>query len=117
MGFLESKDEVEQLDLEIRARSGLPVELAQVILSRMSATNYITMKVPCPNLKVLGLQFPNIGDANREQVSQSCRQMMNNRRLAGYFLEKCYIWWHFEDWEKDPPLVLVMENEVVKVSS
>jgi len=118
MEFLESKDEVEQLDLVIMAGFASPPDLAQVVLSRMSVTNHITKKVPCPNMKVLRLQFSDIRGANREQVSQySCRQMMNNRRLAGYFLEKCYIWWHHEDWKKDAPLVLVMENEVVRVSS
>ena len=87
------------------------------ILTRMSATNHITMRVPCPNMKVLRLQFHDIEDENREKIGQSCRQMMNDRRLAGYFLEKCYIWWRRKDWEKDAPLVLVMENEVVRVSS
>ncbi len=111
--ILESKDEVEQLDLVIKAGYPLP----QVILSRMSVTNHITMKVPCPNMKVLRLQFLGILAENRGQVGQLCREMMNNRRLAGYFLEKCYIWWDHKDWKKDAPLVLVMENEVVRVSS
>ncbi len=113
LGFLASKDEVEQLDLVIISGSASPAELAQAILGRMSVVKIITMKVPCPNMKVLRLQFDDIPDANREQVTQSCRQMMNNRRLAGYFLERCYIWWHHEDWNENAPLVLVMENEVV----
>ncbi len=113
--FLESKDEVEQLDLVIFSYSA---ETAQDILNSMSATNHITMKVPCPNMKVLGLQFHDIrGAKNREQVSQSCRQMMNERRSAGHFLEKCYIWWHHEDRKKAAAFVLVMENEVVTESS
>src|SRR5258706_3767536 len=90
--LLESKDEVEQLDLEIIAGTASPAELANVILSRMSVANHITMKVPCPNMKVLRLQFDYIRGGSRNQVSQSCRQMMNSRQLAGYFLEKCYSW-------------------------
>ena len=115
--ILESKDEVEQLDLMFITGLPSPAELAQVILTRMSATNHITMKVPCPNMKVLRLQFGDTRGANKEQVTQSCRQMMDNRRLAGYFLGKCYIWWDYEDYKNDAPLVLVMENEVVRVSS
>ena len=115
--LLESKDEVEQLDLVIIAGLASPAELAQVLLTRMSGSHQIAMKVPCPNMKVLRLQFGDIRGANREQVSRSCWQMMNNRRLAGYSLEKCYIWWHQKDWNKDATTVLVMENEVVKASS
>ena len=105
---LESKYEVEQLDLVIRAGSAPPAVLAQVILTGMTVTNHGT--IPCPNMKVLRLQFDDIQGANREQVSQSCRQMMNSRRLAGYFLEKCCIWWHREDWKKAASLKLVMAN-------
>ncbi len=114
--LLESKDEVEQLDLMIRAVFASPAELAQAILTRMSGGNHITRKVPCPNMKVLRLQFGDIRGASREQVSQSCSAMMHSRRLAGYSLGKCYIWWHHEDWKKVAPLVLVMENEVVRVN-
>ena len=114
---LESKDEVEQLDLVIDPILSSPAAFAQDILTRMSGTNHITMKVPCPNMKVLRLMFGHVWDANREQVTQLCRDMMNKRRLAGYFLEKCYIWWQSEDWKKDAPLVLAMENEVVRASS
>ena len=115
--LLESKDEVEQLDLVIKAGYPSPAAFAQVILSRMSVTNHITMKVPCPNMKVLRLQFGDTPVSNLKQVSQSCRQMMNKRRSAGYLLEKCYVWWHHKDWEKDAPFVLIMENEVVRTSS
>ena len=115
--FLESKDEAEQLDLVIKAVFASDAELARVIFNRMSVTNHKTMKVLCPNVKVLRLQFSDVRGASRELVSQSCRRMMNNRRLASYFLEKCYIWWHQDDWEKDAPLVLVMENEMMRVSS
>ena len=110
--FLETKDEVEQLDLVIMAVLGSRAELVWVMTS---VTNHIT--IPCPNMKVLRLQFRDVRGADRELVSQLCRKMMNKRRLAGYFLEKCYIWWHQDDWEKDAPFVLVMENEVVRVSS
>jgi len=112
MELLESKDEVEQLGLTIT--DGSRTDLAQVILTRMSAPNHITRKVPCPNMKVLRLQFDDVREANREQVSQSCRQMMDNRRFVGYFLRKCYIWWSYQDWEEAAPLVLVMDNEVIR---
>ncbi len=111
LGF---KDEVEQLDLVIKAGFASPAKLAQVILSRMSVIKYITTKVLCPSMKVLRLQFENIQGASREQIGQSSRQMMDNRRLAGYPLEMCHIWWHREDWKKAAPFVLAMENEVVK---
>ncbi len=114
--LLESKDEVEQLDLVIEELFGSPAEVALVILTRMSVTNHVTMKVPCPNMKVLGLQFRDIRGADREHVSRSCRQMMNKRQSAGYFLEKCCIWWRHDDWKKEASLVLVMEDEVVRVS-
>ncbi len=116
--LLESKDEVEQLDLAIIPRSGSPsssAELAQVMLTRMSVTDHITMKVPCPNMRVLKLQFFDIPVANRGQVGRSCRQMMDSRRSVGYRLEKCYIWWHEEDWKQDAPVVFVMKNDRVRV--
>ena len=118
MKLLESKDEVEQLDLVIRVRP-TSVTLALAILTRMDAPRVgvrgeITRKVPCPNMKVLRLQFDNIEGATRREVSESCRWMMRGRRSAGYFIEKCYIWWHYEDWNKAASFVLVMENEVVR---
>ncbi len=106
--LLESKDEVEQLDLVVGSTA------VQKLLTSFSVTNHITGKAPCPNMKVLRLRFGDIQGANKAQISQSCRQMMINRRLAGYFLEKCYIWWSYEDWRKAAPLVLVMENKVVR---
>jgi hypothetical protein len=66
-------------------------------------------------MKVLRLRFVGLEDANREQVSQSCREMMDKRRLAGGSLEKCYIWLHKQDWEKPASLVLVMKNEEVRI--
>ena len=113
MGLLESKNKVEQLDLVIAAGLGSPAA-AQRILSRISMTNHITRKVPCPNMKVLRLQFSDPSGAYRQKISQSCRQVMINRRLTGCFLEKCYIWWNYEDWTKAPQLALVMENEKVR---
>ena len=116
--LLESKDEVEQLDLEIsNFGPDSHAETTQFILTRMSVANNVTMKVPCPNMKVLRLQFENIWGANKEQVSESCRKMMNNRQLAGYLMERCYIWWNRKDRKKHASLVLVMENEVARVSS
>ena len=115
--LLESKDEVEQLDLAINPLNVWHVTFAQDILIRMSRVNHITMKVPCPNMKVLRLQFNHIPDGYREPIIRSCRQMMNKRRSAGYFMERCCIWWIDKDWNKDDPLVLTMENEVVRVST
>ena len=117
--LLESKDEIEQLDLffddsiyyvhrEVLARG------VQGLLTIMSEANHITRKVPCPTMKVLRLRFSDVPGATRELFSQLCKQMMINRRLNGHFLEKCHIWWSFEDWEKAAPLVLVMDNEEVR---
>ena len=102
--LIESKDEVEQLDLVITA-GALQAELAQVILSRMSATNHITMKVPCPNMRELGLWFGDISGASREGVRQSCRQMMEYRRLAGYMVGKCCIYWRYKGWDGTPEVL------------
>jgi len=108
--LLQSKDEVEQLDLVlIGSFSGIR---AQEFLTSLSVVNHITGKLPCPNMKVLGLRF---FDAYRGEVVRPCRQMMDNRRLAGYSLEKCYIWLREDDWEKVAPLVLVMENGKVRI--
>ena len=108
---LESKDEVEHLDLLVfKPTTTIP----QHLLTRFSVTNQITGRVPCPNMTVLRLRFYDVESANREQVGQLCMQMMNIRRLVGYSLEKCYIWWHYKDWKKAAPLVLVMENEEVR---
>ena len=113
--LMESKDEVEQLDLIIESSIGPSPEIAGNILTMMSMSNNTTRKVPCPNMKVLRLQFDdNIEGADRERVSQSCRQMMNVRQLAGYSMERCYIWWSYGDWDTVGPSALVMENEVVR---
>ncbi len=114
LGLFESKDEVEQLELVLGAEFVSSPVSVQDILTRFSVANDITGKLPCPNMKVLWLQLSDIRDADREQVSQSCRQMMHSRRLAGYILEKCCIWWRYKDWKKAAPLVLVMENEEVR---
>ena len=116
-GFLEllgSKDEVERLDLLFQGGYIGTVESAWDILIKMSVTNYRTMKVPCPDMKVLVLQFDGQLDADKERFSRLCRQMMNNRRLAGYSLEKCYIWWRNPDRQKAAPFVLITENEEVR---
>ena len=108
--LLESKDEVEQLDLVFL--NGFTT--AQLILRKFCMTNHVTGRVPCPNTKVLRLQFYDVKGAIREHVSQVCREMMNDRRLAGYSLETCYIWWQYEEWKKAASLVLVMENVEVR---
>ena len=109
--LLEFKDEVEQLDLVIFIQCAA----TQKILTGFSVTNPITKRMPCPNMKVLRLQFDGVTGAKREQVGQLCRQMMTNRRLAGYSLETCYIWWDENEWEEAAPLVLAMENAEVRI--
>ena len=115
--LLESKDEVEQLNLVI-----LPIHSYTStylgVLTRFSVAHPITSKLPCPNMKVLRFQVT--GDTDREEIIQSCIWMMNNRRLTGHSLEKCYIWWYdnwwdHNDWETAASLVLVMENETVRI--
>jgi hypothetical protein len=113
--LLESKVEVEQLDLVLLIGLSSFVALPSVgiseILSGLSVPNHITRKLPCPNLKVLRLYFLGL----TQQAIHSCRQMMENRTLAGYSLEKCYIWLHGQDWEDVASLVLVMENEKARI--
>ena len=53
--LLESKDEVEQLDLVLTGRSFSTD--AQEFLTPLSAVNLITRKLPCPNMKALVLRF------------------------------------------------------------
>ena len=113
--LLESKDEVEQLDLVI-----LPISLSSrsaytEFLTKFSVTNPFTNKLPCSNMKELRLQVTGLQDTGRKEVIQSCMRMMNNRRLTGHSLEKCYIWWHDNGWETAPSLVLHMDNETVRI--
>jgi hypothetical protein len=120
--LLESKDDVEQLELVFLKPSNSVNPFAsplsadfREILTTLSVTNFITRKLPCPNMKVLRLRFVHLEGKNWTQVGQSCRELMDKRRLVGYSLEKCYIWSHKNDWEKAAPLVLVMENETVRI--
>jgi hypothetical protein len=116
--LLEFKDEVEQLDLVLLhalspSVTRLPaIAIEQQILSGLSLVNHITMKLPCPNMKWLRLWIRD-SRSHSEQFIQPCLQMMDNRRLAGYSLNECYIWLHKGNWEK--ALVLVMENETVRI--
>jgi len=104
--WVEYKDEVEQLELVLEHSTVLFTDLV-----RLSVVKHVTGKLPCPNMKALKLRFINVKSADQEQVRQSCMQMMDDRRLAGYFLEKCYIWWQRRDWLQAASLVLVMENK------
>ena len=122
--LLESKDEVEQLDLVISVSSSSPPTAFTYtqVLTRFSVTNPITNKLPCPNMKVLRLQVSGLQDTDTERtkVIQSCMEMMNDRRLTDHPMEKCYIWWNYtwwneNDWEIAASLVLVMENETVRI--
>jgi len=113
--MLESKDEVEQLELVLSVglfdfNLASVLTMVQKVLNRLSVINHTTNKLPCANMKVLKLRFRSIGiGAVKEQVGQLCRQMMDDRRLAGHSLEKCYIWCGDTDSEKAASLVLVME--------
>jgi hypothetical protein len=120
--LLRYKDEVEQLELVFLRASDSMNPFArfssakfQKIVTTLSVTNLITRKPPCPNMKVLRLRFVHLEGEKRTQVIQSCRELMDMRRLAGYSLEKCYIWSRKQDWEKAASLVLVMENETVRI--
>ena len=109
------KDEVEQLDLVFSTESFLSTTTLEV-LSGLSVINPITKTLPCPNMKVLRLQFDDLMDPNREQlVFQSCVWMMNKRRLAGHSLDKCYLWWLRGRWERAPSLAFVTENGTVRI--
>ena len=118
LGLLESlefTDEVEQLDLVFLAGFGLSYTVLEV-LTGLSLTNPITRVSPCPNMKVLKLQFVSLTDPNEnQQITQACMRTMHNRRLAGHSLETCYIWWNRRDWANAASLVLVMENETVRI--
>jgi hypothetical protein len=115
--LLESKDEVEQLELEFsRARMDMVSFLnVQELLASLFVTSRITRKPPCPNMKVLRLRFAGLDSQQRTRLSYSCRERMDERRLAGYSLEQCYIWSHKQDWNEAAPLVLVTENETVRI--
>ena len=120
LDLFESKDEVEQLDLEIFSGYISSCSAYTELLTRLSVTNPITNKSPCPNMKVLRLQVAGLLDAYKEEVIQSCVRMMNNRRLTGHSLEKCHIWWSYDNrWDSSSEtaasLVLVMENETVRI--
>jgi len=96
--LLGPKEEVEQLDLVIRRLE---------TITSLSVANRFTGKMPCPNMKVLTLRVFFI---RKEEVIQSCRRTMDNRRLAGYPLEKCYINMRDQGWEE-----VVVENERVRI--
>ena len=103
LDLLESKEEVEQLELRFGSFPHL-----QMVLTRLSVVNEDTNKMPCPNMKVLGLHRPELLGNEREQVIQWCIQMMEKRILAGYRMDKCSIWWKTAK-EEPPSLVLNAE--------
>ena len=111
--LLGSKDEVERLDLVFLVGSSSATALE--ILTGLSVTASITRKLLCPNMKELGLQFLIHMDAEREQVIHSCVWTMNSRRLAGHPVEKCHLLWYDTGREKHGSVVLVMENETVRI--
>ena len=93
---LGSNDGLEQLELILPAHpfsfSGVPpVTVAQRVLTELSVLGSTTGRPLCVNMKALRLRFRDLEGAARRQISESCRQMMDNRRLAGYPLEKCCI--------------------------
>ncbi len=103
LGLLESKEEMEQLELQF----GISVHL-QDILARLSVVNQNTKRVSCSNMKVLGLQCSRISFYTKDIVAKWCMKMMDKRKLAGYPMEKCCIWWSGSR-EGGPPLVLIAE--------
>ena len=109
---MESKDEVEALELVIVSLPASPITASEV-LTKFSVTNLITRTLPYPNVKMLRLRFSNLMGEDRKKVLQSCTQMMSNRRLAGHSLERCYLWWRH--WERASSLALVMENDTVRI--
>jgi hypothetical protein len=88
LDLLEAKNEVEQLDLMLHH-----FFRSQGFLNRLSVVKESTKHIPCPNMKVLILRFHSHYGDERGQVSQWCRQMMDERREAGCPMEKCHIWW------------------------
>jgi len=113
---LGSNDEVKPGDLvTLVGFASASSTTALEVLTGVSVTNPITKKLPCPNMKGLWLQFSNLMNTDRAQVIQSCVRIMNNRRLAGHPLEKCCLQWYYDGWGKPGSLVLVMENERVRI--
>ena len=108
--FLESKDEVERLELELSSLSD-----SQGILTGLSEINGLTRNMPCPNMKALHLQFWDLEYDKWERVKHWCMQMMDKRVLAGQPIERCCIWWDYADWKKPALLVLVAENGEVRM--
>ena len=110
--FLNYEGEVEQLDLVFPAvvsatESVLPTTWFEV-LSMLSETNPFAKMSGFPNMKVLRLQFVELTDPKgQQQVIRLCKQIMSNRRLDGYSMQKCYLWWLQDSWEKAAPFVVV----------
>ena len=109
---LEPKDEVE--DLELFLYEPVSFRTADDIFSWLCETNHLG-KLPCLNMRVLKLWFVRLEAAERRRVSSLCRWMLETRRIAGYSLETCYIWWDYHDWNKAASLVAVMGNEEVEI--
>ena len=111
LDMLESRDEVERLEL------ALSVVKEREVLNGFTISSGNMRKVPCPNMKVLWLSFWFVEDERREEASQWCMEMMDKRRLAGYPIVECCIWWSRVDQlqKKAASLVLVLQNEVVRV--
>jgi hypothetical protein len=106
-------DEVERLELIFIAWPASATALE--VLAGVSVTNAVTREFPCPNMKELRLLFSNLVDEDWEKVIQSSMRIMNNRRLAGHSLEKCYLWRGSNSWGNPATSVLIMENETVRI--
>jgi len=101
--LLESKDEVEQLQLKF-----IDGTVSHGALEGLSVINHHTTKILCPNLKALRLQFRLVEDEkSKGGIIQQCMHMLALRKLAGHPLEKCSIWWHYNDWENSASMVMV----------
>ena len=112
--MLEPMNEVEQLEIVLLPKL-FSFWTTKDIFSWFCQTNRLTGELPCLNMKVLRFCFVDFEVAKRKRVSSLCKWMMKTRRLAGYSLEKCYIWWDYNDRKKAASLVLNMVNEEVEI--
>ena len=66
--LLESKDEIEQLDLSFSSS-------ASDVLTWFPLAKLITRKLPCPDIKMLRLRFLDLADVKRKHVIRTCMRM------------------------------------------
>ena len=103
--LLESKDEIEQLDLSF----------SYSVLTCFPMAKLVTREFRCPDIKMLRFQFLDLADAKRKHVVRTCMPTMEKGGSADYHLETPYMWWHHDDWETAASLVWIMENETARI--